>query len=280
MKPKHVVVFADVDDSFFKVAAEPQSEAVRRVVRSEGMSLVLCSSMTRAELEMCQQALEIRHPFVCESGAAVFVPRDYFPFEIPSDRELAGYRAIEFGMRHVEVLEMLHRATARAHVGIVGFSDLSVEQVAADCGLSLSQARLAKLREYDEPIRPIDALSRNRFCRALTSTGLAFTHRRVYEHVGTPANKGRCVGLVTALYRRAFGSVLTIGVGEAAHSAALLQRVKSPFVVERTRGESAHLLPGVPRLRLEAGSTNWLDTIAAGVQRALDRQLDRIQATE
>lgn len=281
MKPSHVVLFADVDHSFFKVAAEPHSEAVHRLIHSEGISLVLCSSMTRGELEMCQQELEIRHPFVCESGAAVFVPRDYFPFEIPSDRELAGYRAIEFGRRYVEVLEMLHRASARAHVGVVGFSDLSVEQVATDCGLSLSQARLSKLREYDEPIRPIDAVSRDRLCRALSSARLAFTYRRVYEHVGAAVDKGKCVGLLTALYRRAFGSVLTIGVGEAAHSAALLRRVKFPFVVERTRGdESARLLPAVPRLHLESGSTGWLDAIAAGAQLALNRHQSshRLQA--
>jgi mannosyl-3-phosphoglycerate phosphatase len=279
MKPSHVVLFADVDHSFFKVAAEPYSEAVRRLVRSEGISLVLCSSMTRAELEVCQQELEIRQPFVCESGAAIFVPRDYFSFEIPSDRELAGYRAIEFGRRYAEVLEMLHRAAARARVGVVGFSDLSVEQVAADCGLSLSQARLSKLREYDEPIRPIDALSRDRFCRALASARLAFTYLRVYEHVGAAVDKGKCVGLLTALYRRAFGSVITIGVGEAAHSAALLQRVKFPFVVQRLKGdESAHLLAGVPRLHLDSGSSGWLETIAAGAQQALGRQLHRMQA--
>jgi mannosyl-3-phosphoglycerate phosphatase family protein len=279
MKPNHVVVFADVDDSFFKVAAEPQSEAVRRLVRSDGMSLVLCSSMTRAELEMCQQALEIRHPFVCESGAAVFVPRGYFPFEIPSDRELAGYCAIEFGRPHAEVLDNLHRAAARARVGIVGFSDLSVEQVAADCGLSLSQARLCKLREYDEPIRPIAALSRDRFCRALASARLAFTYRRVYDHVGAAVDSGKCAGLLTALYRRAFGSVLTIGIGDAANSEALLRRVKFPFVVERTGGdESATLLPGVPRLLLKSGSTSWLDAISAGAQQALDVQMHRVPA--
>ena len=281
MKPSHVVLFADVDHSFFKVAAEPLSAAVRKLVRSDGISLVLCSSMTRAELQMCQQELEIRHPFVCESGAALFVPRDYFPFEIASDRELAGYRAIEFGRRYADVLEMLHRAAARAHVGVVGFNDLSVEQVAADCGLSLSQARLSKLREYDEPIRPIEASPRDRFCRTLYSARLAFTYRGAYDHVGAAVDKGECVEVLAALYRRAFGSVLTIGVGEAAHSAALLRRVKFPFVVERTTGgESARLLPAVPRLHLEWGSTGWLDVIAAGAKQALNRHQSshRLQA--
>ena len=279
MKTLHVVLFADVDQSFFKAAAERHGAAIRTLVRSEDVSLVLCSSMTRAELEMCQQELEIRQPFVCESGAAIFVPHDYFPFEIPSDRDLAGYYAIEFGRRHTEVLDTLHRAAARAHVDVVGFSDLSVEQVAAECGLSLSQARLSKLREYDEPIRPIDAASHGRLYRALWSAGLAFTYRRRHDHVGAAVDKGRCVRLLTALYRRAYGSVLSIGIGDARQSAALLQRVKFPFVVERTFGdESGGLLPGVPRLRLESESTGWLDAIVAGAERALDRQLHRVHA--
>lgn len=279
MKPSHVVLFADVDQSFFKVAAERHSAAGQNIAFSERTSLVLCSSMTRAELEMCQQELEIQHPFICESGAAVFVPRGYFPFEIPSDRELAGYCAIEFGRPHAEVLEILHRAAARARVGIVGFSDLSVEQVAADCGLSLSQARLSKLREYDEPLRPIEVSSRHRFRRALASAGLAYTYRRVYDHVGAAVDKGKCVGLLTALYRRAFGPVLTIGIGEGANSEALLRRVKFPFVVERTGGdESATLLPAVPRLLLKSGSTSWLDAISAGAQHALNVQVHRVPA--
>lgn len=278
MNPPHVVLFADVDHSFLKAAAEAGSTAARNVVRSDALSLVLCSSMTRAELEMCQQELEIRHPFICESGAAVFVPRDYFPFELSSDREVAGYQVIEFGRRHVEVLEMLHRAAARAHVAVVGFTELSVEQVATDCGLSLSQARLSKLREYDEPIRPVDAPSHDRFCRALSSAGLTFTCRRGYDHVGAAVDKGKCVGLLTTLYRRAFGSVLTIGIGEATPGAALLHRVKFPFVVARTADESVRPLRGVPRLQLESGSTGWLDTIAAGAQQALDRQSRGLQA--
>ena len=33
----------------------------------------------------------------------------------------------------------------------VGFADLSVEQVASVCGLTVAQATLAKRRDYDEP---------------------------------------------------------------------------------------------------------------------------------
>ena len=140
---------------------------------------MLCSSRTRAEIEAIQQELEIAHPFVCESGGAVFIPRGYFGFAVPGARDLAGYEAVEFGRPYAEVVQKLHRTAERLAIEIVGFSDMSVEEVARDCHLSLLQARLAKLREYGERFRILDSneLARNRLVRALKANRLRCRHR-------------------------------------------------------------------------------------------------------
>src|SRR6185503_17372638 len=85
-----IVVFSDPDQRAVGEAARALAALGRAAV-----SLVLCSSKTRAEVETIQQALGIHHPFVCESGAATFVPAGYFPFDVPQARDLAGYQAVE-----------------------------------------------------------------------------------------------------------------------------------------------------------------------------------------
>src|SRR5262249_44541472 len=116
MKPSvPVVVFTDVDDSLLTPSTNRAIDPHETLGR-ENITLVLCSSKTCAELEIVQQELGIRHPFICESGAAVFVPHGYFPFEVPRDRDGAGYHVIEFGMPYVHVVDVLHRTAS--HLGV------------------------------------------------------------------------------------------------------------------------------------------------------------------
>jgi mannosyl-3-phosphoglycerate phosphatase len=272
MKAPHVLLIADVDQSVLKATSARDAADAKALLAGDATSLVLCSNMTRAELEMCQQELDIHDPFICESGAAVLLPSGYFPFDVPADRDLTGHHAIEYGSTYADVVNTIRRATSRIDVPVVGFSDLSVEQVATDSGLSLSQARLAKLREYDEPIRILDPAARPRLFKAFHSAGLACTYRGTYDHIGAAVDKSQCVRLLTTLYKRARGPLLTIGVGDATNSARLLSHVKLPFVIESGRQpENRRLLPQIPRLNVEPGSPRWLDAIVAIIEQARGR---------
>lgn len=276
--PTPVVAFADIGDT---LRTEDMANAACRahdMLRRDHIVLVLCSSRTRAELEVCQQLLGIAHPFICESGAAVLIPHRFFSFDVPCDRDLAGHHVIEYGKPYREVVETLHRTAQRLGIGVVGFSDMSTEQVATECDLSLPQARLAKLREYDEPFRVADAddAARDRLLKALSTSRLTCTHRGTYDHVGAGADKGACAGLLTALFRRAFGPVISVGLGDVTNSAALLRRVKVPVVVESEDIMSRpRLLPRVPRVRLTAEVETWIDAIAAISRQARERKMLR-----
>jgi mannosyl-3-phosphoglycerate phosphatase len=158
-KDRSFVMFTDVDGTLLDSrtrSCDGAAEALDLLAR-EQIPLVLCSSKTRAELEVVQQQLGIRDPFVCENGGGVFVPRGYFACGVPNARDIAGYEAVELGRPYGDVVDALHRIAARARVEVIGFSDMSIEDVAFECDMPLMQARLAKLREYDEPFRILDA---------------------------------------------------------------------------------------------------------------------------
>jgi mannosyl-3-phosphoglycerate phosphatase len=276
-----VVVFADVDEAFLASRSSTPPSNIEQILAREQVTLVLSSSMTRAELDACQQMLGIRCPFICESGAAVLVPYRHFPFDVPRDRDLPGYHVIEFGRRYSEIVTVLHRTAARLEVPVIGFSDLSVEQVANECGLSLSHARLAKLREYDEPFRLVNVTpdAHDRLWRGLRGLRLNCTYRGYFEHVGAPIDQGLAVSVLSSLYRRAFGALVTVGLGSAKNSAALLHRVKWPFIAEPAAAiPTTPSAPGIPRVHVATDPSAWVEAILYLANRARERRHPRVSA--
>jgi mannosyl-3-phosphoglycerate phosphatase family protein len=234
-QPIPIVVFSDVDGVLHYRDVQSRTEAGRTLqrLRHENAALVLCSSHTRAEIEGLQQDLGIDHPFVCESGGAAFIPAGYFGVAVPDARELAGYQAVEFGRPYAEIARRLHRTAERLRIEIVGFGDMSVEDVARDCHLPLLQARLAKLREYGERFRVLDSAetTRHRLLSALKAARLRCTVGERFDQVGAPVDNSVAANLLLALYGRAYGPVLTVGFGDALADGKVLQLVDRPVIV-------------------------------------------------
>jgi len=213
-----MLVFADADRVLTHPSAPACLEAARvlRRLEHERVPLVLCASKTRAEIQQLQQDLGVRHPFVCESGGAAFIPAGYFRFEVPSARSVSGYQVVEFGRPYGEIVPILQRITRRQRIAVVGFNELSVEEVASECELPLLQARLAKLREYSERFRILDPSEtvRQRLFRSLEAVHLRCVAGDRYDLVGAGIDAGLAVGLLRALYARALGPVVSLGPGD------------------------------------------------------------------
>jgi mannosyl-3-phosphoglycerate phosphatase len=263
-----IVVFSDLDGTLLDLrtyAADGARSALARLAR-EGIPLVFCSSKTRAEIQLVQQELGVSHPFICENGGALYMPDGYFVFEELDVRKVAGYCVVEFGRPYAEVVERLHQAAARLRLEVVGFSDMSVEEVARECDLPLMQARLAKLREFDEPFRIVGAQpgALAQLSRALKSARLNRIGGARFEHACGAVDKGTAVGLIAALYERAFGSCLTIGLGDALNDVCFLRKMDVPVIVRNGDGGTASLvLEQVPAATVtrSAGPEGWSQAV-------------------
>ena len=213
-----ILVFSEVDGVLRDPSAGSLAPAAHILAELAGeeVSVVLCSSKTRAELEQIQQELGIRHPFVCENGGALFIPPAYFDFAVPHAREIAGYQAVEFGRPYAEVVDALHRTADQTGVEILGFSDMSVDEVAHECEVTLLQARLAKLREYDEPFRIVDPSpkARARLLKALTATRLQYSRLGHLDRVGGVVDRRVVMKLLCSLVRRTTESLVTVGLAD------------------------------------------------------------------
>lgn len=263
-----LVVFSDLDGTLldrYTYAADAAIEGLARLAH-ERIPLVFCSSKTRAEIQLVQQALGISHPFISENGGALYIPDGYFTFELFEARRIPGYSVVEYGRPYAEVVEALHGAASRLKINVVGFSDMSVAEVARECQLPLLQARLAKLREYDEPFRIVGSVAgaRPRLYRALHAARLGWIGGGRFEHAGALVDKGIAVKRLTALYERATGPCLTVGLGDAPNDVSLLSQVDLPVVV-RTDDQRAsrEVLAKVPAAMLTraAGPAGWAEAV-------------------
>jgi predicted mannosyl-3-phosphoglycerate phosphatase (HAD superfamily) len=222
-----IVVFSDVDG----VLRAPHTQAfttaaaVFKQLCFDDTALVLCSGKTRAELEFVQQRLDITQPFICENGSAVIIPNGCFEFPVANSRGVAGCRAVEFGRTYAEVVDMLHRTADRLRIELVAFSDMSIEEVARERRLPLLQARLAKLRDYEELFRLVDPSSsaRARLFKALEGVNLRGREGDRFDRVGAPVSCAVGVNLVTSLYQRSRGDVITVGVTDTTSDDNLLR---------------------------------------------------------
>jgi mannosyl-3-phosphoglycerate phosphatase len=223
-----IVAFVDIDgapleptDRPFRLASALESLAGERIM------LVFYSHRTRAEMETIRQSLGVFHPFICESGAAAFVPGRYFGTDLENARDVAGYQTIEFGAPYGDMVSAVHRLADRLGLGILGFSDMSVEQVARECGTSLLDARLAKLREYSEPFRLLLAnpVAERRMVKAIAAAGLTTIARASFYYVGSVSGPGAAVAVLSTLYKVAFGSIVTVGIGDEPFGTEIAPRV-------------------------------------------------------
>jgi mannosyl-3-phosphoglycerate phosphatase len=217
-------------------------------------------------MEVIQRELDLNHPFISETGAGLFVPHGYFRNRLAEGRFTHNYRVLDFGQSYHQVAEALHHVARRVGTDVTAFSHMSIQDVAQTCDLSLSQARLAKLREYDEPFRLSDSdpAVYSRLCSGLRRRGLrCFTHESFHHATGV-ADKTHSLRQVASLYRQNFeGQVLTVGLARASSESCLLHSVDPPVVVQGTPADAARLASKVPTARFTqcAGPRGWSDAI-------------------
>lgn len=269
-----LVVFTDLDGTLLDhetYSFQPAKEALE-VLRDQQIPVILCSSKTRAEIELIQLDLRLTHPFISENGGAIFLPRGYFPIT-PADALRRGdYEILESGLPYWQLVETLHRIAKQVGVKVVGFSDLTNEEVAQDCKLSVLEARLAKLREYDEPFRILRPTPGNqsRLFRGLHRAGLRCIRGGRYFHVTGVADKGQAVRRLCALFKQVWQKVATIGLGDSLNDLPLLQEADVPVVVRNpASGAATRLLRKVPTAHLTRaeGPRGWNEAILEMVGR-------------
>lgn len=258
-----IVIFTDLDgtlldrDTYAWDAAEPAVQ----LLRDRGVPWVLVTSKTRAELEHWRRVMRNDHPFVVENGGAIFFPAGYFE-DVPGATRQNGDRVIVRGESYDKLIAVLQRASLASQCRVRGFHDMTAEEVAAACHLSVEQAALAKQREYDEPFEIIDPERAEDLRAAIAAQGMKSVRGGRFQHVSGHHDKGCAVRLLTSLFRRsAGGRVTTVGLGDGLNDIPLLEAVDVPVVVRSA--DVDEILQQVPDALVaeHKGPRGWSDAV-------------------
>ncbi len=263
------IIYTDLDGTFLdeKNYSFRESLPALRAGQERGIPVIFCSSKTRAEIEHLRRATEVTDPFIVENGGAIFVPEGYFPFTIEDSIGCDGYDVIELGESYLKLVGLFRLLRAGSfNLSIVGFSDLTANELALECGMTLDEAERAKARGYTEPFRFFEATPDKVeiFLERIRQSGRQFSVGGRYHHLQGNIDKGHAVEILTHMYQRAFGEVTTIGIGDSPNDAPMLGKVALPIIVKRPSGAHHRVLVAQfsqARLTEGIGPQGWADAV-------------------
>ncbi len=262
-QPK-LVIFTDLDGTLLDLVTYSYDKALLSIgcLLQRGIPIVFCSSKTKAEQKVYRQRLGIPDPFVVENGGAIFIPQGYFPFTFDYHKAEDCYQIIELGISYRKIRQALERIRADTGVNFKGFGDMSVEEVAAETGLDREAAQRAREREYDETLK-LDGTPEEieSILSAIKGAGLNCTHGgRFYGVTGT-SDKGKATAILSDLYRKLWGEIKTIGIGDSLNDLPMLSSVDVPVLVQQPGGKWEEIaIPHLYKVR-GVGPEGWVRAI-------------------
>ena len=234
MKTKSVI-FADLDGTFLNDKYDySETKPIVNQLSALGGSIVFCSSKTRNEIEFYRKTVDIKEPFIAENGAAIFIPKSYFPFSYACTTT-SRYNVIRLGTPYKILRQKLAEIKVKTAAKIVGFGDMTLEELAYDTGLPLDLAKLAQKREHDEPFSILEG-NKSHVLKAIKREGLHCTEGGRYFHLTGNTDKGKAVNVLKNLYCQMFGRVETFGVGDGPNDLPMLKVVDRPFFIKKKAG--------------------------------------------
>lgn len=237
MTKKDLIIFTDLDGTLLDLNSYSYkgAESALSKLREQKTPLIFCSSKTRMEQEFYQKKLGVKHPFIVENGAAIFLRNDYFDFEYKHQKSDAKYHIIEIGMPYKMIREKLIKIRNENGFKFKGYGDMTVDEVSKLTGLDFEATKRARSREYSETINFTDSAKQlQKFEKALQKEGLQCSHGgRFLTVTATSNNKGKAVRILKNLYFHAFGSITTVGIGDAMNDLPLLSEVDRPILLLR-----------------------------------------------
>jgi mannosyl-3-phosphoglycerate phosphatase len=256
-----IVIFTDLDGTLLhpRTYSFKDASSALDLIKERGIPLVLCSSKTRAELEVYRKRLDNDHPFISENGGGIYLPAGYFPFHGSGDQQ-GGYEVIALGSTYEEIRKRFAAMRDRLGISVRGFGDMTTEEVAGLTGLTIEEARLAKQRDFEEPFI-FPGVPDDRFFSEIEGEKLRWTQGRFFHLMGDH-HKGKAVHILRRLYERRDGPVVTIGIGDSLNDLPFLFAVDRPVLVKKETGRyDARIdIPGL--IRAEGiGPAGWNEAV-------------------
>jgi mannosyl-3-phosphoglycerate phosphatase len=274
VQKRRLLVFTDLDGTLldpvhydWRAAAPMLAELKRRHI-----PLILCTSKTRAEVDSLRRKMGHEDPYIAENGGILVVPWKFLG-KPHGGRSLAREFVVKLGWSSAEMMRMLAKLAREAKVRVRGLHQMSAAEIAGMTGLTLAQARKARMREASEPFRFVDATpaQMRAFRAAARKRRIQVAEGARFWHLAMGADKGQAMMLLIHLTRIVEGlPVQTIAAGDSSIDLPMLKLADLPILMPRVDGEFdpqlTRAVPGAIRAA-GAGPLAWAKSIQSAVAR-------------
>lgn len=236
-----LLIFTDLDGTLLDYNTYSYDAALPALnkLRECGIPLVIVTSKTRAEIEPMKELLSLSKTFIVENGSAIFLHRDFAPPPGIHAELKSGYRVIVLGKHYREALDALHRARSNWSLcksNIKGFSDMTVDEVAAYTGLSPESAALAKEREFSEPFVFKGSQADLMYLKqGLGEMGMTCLEGGRLYHAQGLADKAEAAKMTGDIYRYAYPEISwkTVALGDGPNDVGLLRSADIAVIIKK-----------------------------------------------
>jgi mannosyl-3-phosphoglycerate phosphatase len=233
------IIFTDLDGTLLShiTYSFHQAEETLRLVQSKKIPIVVCTSKTRAEIEFWREKLDNHHPFISENGGGIFIPKHYFDFDFKYDDETLDYYVIQLGVEYHRLVKVVQQLKQKYR--IASFHEMTSDEISLDTGLSRDQAQWAKKRDFDIPFKILDEEQKEHILQEIKQNNLNYTAGGRYYHIMGDNDKGKAVQILSDLYRKKYGDITSIGLGNSENDFEMLDHVDHPYLVIKKDGTYA-----------------------------------------
>ncbi len=246
--------------------ASAVDEAMGELSR-RGIPLVLCTSGTRAQVELLRRKLGHVHPFITESGGGLFIPDGYFALRIEGAMRIGRDLCVPFGRPADEASEAVQDIAAGTGAEVVRYSEMSALEISRNLGISEREAEASHEREFSERFYFAGnvAAACPAFGRMAVERGWQLRPSEPWWELYSGNDEGNAARRLMQLYRRALRSrVKAVGVGASVEDLSLLAASDQAFLIPGRGAQFDQVLlsrlPGANRTSLP-GVDGWNETV-------------------
>ncbi len=238
-----LIVFTDLDGTlldYYTYSYEASREGIELLERYH-VPLIFCTSKSYAEVIYFREKTGNKSPFIVENGGAIYIPKEQFEHFKPVAglerlKEYAEYVVLNLGADYDTIRQIFELMKKTFNDKVIGFGDMSVEQVAQYLNLEPELAAMAKIRHHDEPFilkEPSLLESIKEFSK---KNGLQIYAGTRFYHLMGNTDKGTAVKEFVSLYRKVYDKIITAAIGEGKNDEPMFRQVDMPFLVKKPDG--------------------------------------------
>jgi mannosyl-3-phosphoglycerate phosphatase len=236
------LIFTDLDGTFLNhddYSYEASKEALK-AIQDKDIPLIFTTSKTKTEVIKLHQQIGIQEPFIIENGAALFIPKNYQNLDLSTLDELDGYKMIKLGKTYQQILNFYN--TYKDEFGMHGFSDMTIDEVAAQTGLNIESAQLSKQRDFTEPFLLKDPSKLENLNNLALTYHIKITQGgRFFHLIGEKQDKGIAVQKTINLFATLYNDTIrSLALGDGPNDIVMLQNVDIPIVIKNHQGQYLH----------------------------------------